>query len=234
MLNGMGASISGIGTNQLCVVGVSEIGGVSHRLGSDLIEAGSVIALAGATQSSIKLVDLEQVDLNPMIAPFRTLGISIETSGSTIIATGEGGRLIQSSFDGGLRRFDDAPWPGFPTDLICQAIATSISASGELLFFSRMYERRLAFSSQLKKFGANVQERGRHELLVYGLGAPERLSPTRVYANDIRSSAALLITALSTSGTSVLQESGQLARGHEDFLNRLQAIGACISHCSEF
>ncbi|NBT92021.1 MAG: UDP-N-acetylglucosamine 1-carboxyvinyltransferase, partial [Betaproteobacteria bacterium] len=55
MLNAMGANISGIGTNQLTVEGVTSLSGTTHQVCHDHIEAASYLALAAATGGEIKV-----------------------------------------------------------------------------------------------------------------------------------------------------------------------------------
>ena len=50
MLNAMGAQISGIGTNEMVIEGVSKLSGTTHTIGPDYMEVGSFIGLAGGHQ----------------------------------------------------------------------------------------------------------------------------------------------------------------------------------------
>src|SRR6056297_2099230 len=68
MLNRMGASISGIGSNLITIKGVKELKGCSHQILPDMIEVGSFIGIAAMTQSelTIKNVSYDRLGIIPL------------------------------------------------------------------------------------------------------------------------------------------------------------------------
>ncbi|MCY4353113.1 MAG: UDP-N-acetylglucosamine 1-carboxyvinyltransferase, partial [Gemmatimonadetes bacterium] len=75
MLNSMGAQISGIGTNELVIDGVSNLSGTTHTIGPDYMEVGSFIGLAGATNSEIRIVNAAPKNMRKSLMVFRRLGL---------------------------------------------------------------------------------------------------------------------------------------------------------------
>src|SRR5690606_6396301 len=78
MLNRMGASISGIGSNLLTIEGVDRLGGTTHRMLPDMIEVGSFIGLAAMTASEITIKDVHFEELGIIPSVFSKLGIQFE------------------------------------------------------------------------------------------------------------------------------------------------------------
>ncbi|MFA6717882.1 MAG: UDP-N-acetylglucosamine 1-carboxyvinyltransferase, partial [Prevotella sp.] len=58
LLNAMGASISGIGSNLLTIVGVDSLHGATHRLLPDMIEVGSFIGMAAMVGNGVRIKDV--------------------------------------------------------------------------------------------------------------------------------------------------------------------------------
>ena len=81
-LNGMGAGITGIGTNALMIDGVEGLGGVRHRLSPDHVDLGSFVAIARQVDRGYERVDER----------LRGLGAHIERERGLSVASGDTGR----------------------------------------------------------------------------------------------------------------------------------------------
>jgi UDP-N-acetylglucosamine 1-carboxyvinyltransferase len=120
---------------------------------------------------------------------------------------------------------DDAPWPGFPTDLTSIALVLATQASGTVLIHEKMFENRLFFVDRLIAMGARVVLCDPHRALVTG---PTRLSGDTITSPDIRAGMALLAAALCAEGRSLIMNAHQVDRGYEHIDERLRALGAQI------
>ena len=118
MLNRMGASIEGIGSNLLVIHGVSELGGTEHTMLPDMIEVGSFIGLAAMTQSNIRIKSAGVQHLGIIPDKFRQLGIQMEIEGDDIIIPEQKLYTIQNFIDGSVLTMYDHPWPGLTPDLL--------------------------------------------------------------------------------------------------------------------
>ena len=87
-LNALGARISGIGTNQLRIQGVRELGPGRHRLGPDHIEIGSFVALAAMTGGDLRIRDVIPEDLRMIRLAYRRLGVETSLDGTTLVVPG--------------------------------------------------------------------------------------------------------------------------------------------------
>lgn len=225
MLNEMGASITGIGSNILTIKGVKKLHGCEFTIGPDYMEIGSFIGLAAATKGSITIHGIEPKDLRPMKPAFTKLGIHWEVNGNTL--TVPVGQVMQVDTDiGGMTpKIDDSPWPGFPADLTSVMTVVATQVTGTVLIFEKMFESRMFFVDKLIGMGARITLCDPHRAVVSG---PSLLHGDELVSPDVRAGMALLIAALSAQGDSVIRNVYQIERGYEHLVERLRSLGAHI------
>lgn len=228
MLNRMGADITGIGSNQLVVQGVEELGGTNHRILPDMIEIGSFIGLAAMTQSEVVIKDASVEYLGVIPEKFRQLGIELNFVGDDIHIPAQELYEIQTYLDGGVLTIYDHPWPGFTPDLLSIMLVVATQARGSLLVHQKMFESRLFFVDKLIDMGARIILCDPHRAAVIGLERRFKLRGIKMSSPDIRAGVALLIAALSAEGTSIIQNIDQIDRGYQYIDQRLNALGASI------
>lgn len=228
MLNEMGARITGIGSNLLTIHGVFELHGCEHTILPDLIEVGSFIGLAAATQSEITVTNAGCEHLGPVLPMFERLGICIEIRGDDIHVPSQSLCTIARQMDGSIFSVADGPWPGFPADLMSIALVAAIHARGTVLIHEKMYESRLFFVDRLIDMGAQIILCDPHRATIIGLDRTRSLRGNTIVSPDIRAGIALLIAALSAEGKSIMYNIEQIERGYEKIDERLRAIGAEI------
>jgi UDP-N-acetylglucosamine 1-carboxyvinyltransferase len=232
MLNRMGAKISGVGSNLLTIEGVSKLGGTEHTMLPDMIEIGSFIGLAAMTQSEITIKNcrIDMLGIIPDI--FKRLGIKMEFRGDDIYIPSQERYEIETFIDGSILTVADAPWPGFTPDLISIILVVATQAKGSVLIHQKMFESRLFFVDKLIDMGAQIILCDPHRANVIGLDRKQKLKGIKMSSPDIRAGVALLIAALSASGTSEISNIEQIDRGYQNIEGRLKALGAEIERVS--
>ena len=226
MLGAMGARISGTGTNMLEIEGVPELRPVAHRIGPDHIEIGSLVAIAAMTGGELRVRDVVPDDLRMIQMVFARLGVETQLRGTEFFVPGKQELVIQDDLDGAIPKVEDAPWPGFPTDLTSIALVLATRATGTVLIHEKMFENRLFFVDRLISMGARVILCDPHRAVVTG---PTRLQGDTLTSPDIRAGMALLAAALCAEGRSVIMNAHQVDRGYEDIDTRLRSLGADIT-----
>ena len=229
MLNGMGAQISGIGSNLLTINGVKELNGCNHTLLPDMIEVGSFIGMAAMTGSEITIKNVKYNELGIIPDSFRRLGISLEQKGDDIFIPQQDSYTIESFIDGSIMTIADAPWPGLTPDLLSVFLVVATKAQGSVLIHQKMFESRLFFVDKLIDMGAQIILCDPHRATVIGLGNHLHLRAANMSSPDIRAGIALLIAAMSADGTSTIHNIDQIDRGYQDIDKRLNALGAKIT-----
>ena len=229
-LNAMGARIEGIGTHDLAIEGVAALHGARFEIGPDYMEVGSLIGLAAATGSSIRIARAHPHEHRMTRIMYGRLGIDWQDDGEDIVVPTEQRMEVVPDFDGAVPKIDDMPWPGFPPDLISIALVLATQSRGTVLIHQKMFDRRLVFVDRLIDMGAAIVLCDPHRALVMG---PSRLRGERLVSPDIRAGMALVIAALCAEGESAIHNIGQIDRGYERLEARLQALGANIERLQE-
>lgn len=228
MLNSMGASISGIGSNLLTIEGVESLGGCTHKILPDMIEIGSFIGLAAMTQSEITIKDVAYDHLGIIPDVFKTLGIHLERRDDDIYIPQQESYEIEPFIDGSIRTISDAIWPGFTPDLLSVVLVVATQAKGSVLIHQKMFESRLFFVDKLIDMGAQIILCDPHRATVIGLNREHPLKGIEMTSPDIRAGVSLLIAALSAEGKSVINNIEQIDRGYQHIDTRLNELGAEI------
>ena len=229
MLNRMGACISGIGSNLLTINGVDCLHGTDHTLLPDMIEVGSFIGMAAMCGDGIRIKDVSLQNLGIIPDAFRRLGVKVESDGDDLYIPRQEHYEVDSFMDGTIMTLADAPWPGLTPDLLSVLIVVATQARGSVLFHQKMFESRLFFVDRLIDMGAQIILCDPHRAVVVGHDRSRQLRSSRMSSPDIRAGIALLIAAMSASGTSLISNIEQIDRGYENIEARLNALGACIT-----
>lgn len=232
LLNRMGASISGIASNLLTIVGVKSLHGAHHRILPDMIEVGSFIGMAAVVGNGIRIKNVSLRDLGNIPSTFRQLGIQLLIEDDDIVIPHQDHYQIESFIDGSIMTLADAPWPGGTPDLISVLLVVATQARGSVLFHQKMFESRLFFVDKLIDMGAQIILCDPHRAVVIGHDRKLTLRSRRMTSPDIRAGIALLIAALSADGTSQIDNIAQIDRGYEDIEDRLNQLGAHIRRIS--
>ncbi len=228
LLNRMGAKISGIGSNLLCIEGVPALGGANHACLPDMIEVGSFIGLAAMTQSDLTISGAGVAELGNILPVFERMGVQLRVSGDDIFVPAQDELEIQSFIDGSIMTVYDAPWPGFTPDLMSIVLVMATQAKGSVLIHQKMFESRLFFVDKLIDMGAQIILCDPHRATVIGLNRRFQLRGIEMTSPDIRAGVALLIAALSAKGKSIIHNIHQIDRGYERIDERLNVLGADI------
>jgi UDP-N-acetylglucosamine 1-carboxyvinyltransferase len=232
MLNAMGAKISGIGSNQLIIEGVTQLSGCEHTILPDMIEIGSWIGIAAMTRSELTIKNVSWKDLGMIPRVFEKLGIKLEKRNDDIFIPQQDSYAIQNFFDGSILNIADAPWPGFTPDLLSIILVVATQAKGSVLIHQKMFESRLFFVDKLIDMGAQIILCDPHRATVIGNNFTNPLRATVMTSPDIRAGVSLLMAALSAEGTSTIHNIEQIDRGYEKIDERLNALGAKITRIS--
>jgi UDP-N-acetylglucosamine 1-carboxyvinyltransferase len=156
---------------------------------------------------------------------FARLGICARKMATTSSYRRDQSLEIQQDLGGHIAKLEDQPWPAFPADTMSIAVVTATQCKGIILMHEKMFESRLFFVDKLISMGARIILCDPHRAIVTG---PSRLHRNDMDSPDIRAGMALLVAALCATGTSRINNVGQIERGYERIDERLNALGAQI------
>jgi UDP-N-acetylglucosamine 1-carboxyvinyltransferase len=224
-LNALGAQIQGIGSNVLHIQGQESLQGGDYTIGPDFMEVGSFVGLAAVTGGEILIRNAAPQHLGMIGMVFNRLGVHFGVRGDDVLVPANQPLAVVDDLGGAVPKVDDAPWPGFPTDLMSIALVVATQARGTVLIHEKMFDSRLYFVDRLIDMGARIILCDPHRAVVVG---PSRLQGETLHSPDIRAGMALLIAALCAEGQSVIHNIHQIDRGYERIETKLQALGAQI------
>lgn len=216
-LNEAGARVLGAGTNTITIEGVAKLHPVRHVVLPDRIEAGTYAIGAAATGGDVTLRDIRPGDMELVLQKLEDSGAEVtrETDSVRIRATGRPAPMDLVTL----------PYPGFPTDLQPPMMVLLAHATGPSILTENVFEARFIFVDELNRMGAQVRVEG-HHAVIKGV---ERLTGAPVRAPDIRAGAALMLGGLSAHGETRVHDEGHIERGYEDFVAKLEGLGAVVS-----
>ncbi|MDE6412178.1 MAG: UDP-N-acetylglucosamine 1-carboxyvinyltransferase [Clostridia bacterium] len=216
-LNGMGAKVTGAGTDQIEIEGVESLGGITYKPVKDRIEAGTFLIACAICGGEVEVVGVKADFVGILLHKLRENGCKIHVKNDKIVIESSG-RLKCN------RRIETMPFPGFPTDLQAQMTALNAVSSGGALVVENLFETRFKYVPELRKMGADIEVNGR-SAFVRGV---ERLRGASVTSGDLRGGAALVLAALGAEGTSEVLDLSHIDRGYYDLQGKLKSLGAQI------
>jgi UDP-N-acetylglucosamine 1-carboxyvinyltransferase len=226
MLVEMGAQIEGIGSNILTITGVKKLSGCDFEIGPDFMEVGSFIGLAAATGGDLHIEGARVQDMRPTKIAFGKLGIVWAHEENVIHVPKNQSMEVNHDLGGMIPKIDDAPWPGFPPDLVSIVIVIATQIKGTVLIHEKMYESRMFFVDKLIGMGARIVLCDPHRAVISG---PTKLHGSELISPDVRAGMAMIIAAMCAEGKSVIRNVYQVERGYENLADRLAALGARIT-----
>jgi UDP-N-acetylglucosamine 1-carboxyvinyltransferase len=220
----MGARIEGLGSPRIEIEGVERLGGATHEVLPDRIEAGTYLLAGAITGGRVRVENCRPEDLTALLDPMWSAGLAVER--------GEDWLETQPCGLGHRPRSTDVttqPFPGFPTDLQAQWMALMTLADGASIVTERIYPDRYMHLPELQRLGANIRRQGA-AAIVQGV---DHLSGAEVTASDLRASAALVLAGLVAKGRTEVHRVYHIDRGYERIEERLNAIGARIERLDD-
>ena len=229
LLNAMGARISGVGSNTVTIEGVDKLHGCEYTVCGDYIEAGSFLALAGATGGEITVKGTTPRNYWMIRRVFERIGFNMELRPGYIYMPGNQNPAIESDFGGHIPQISDGPWPQFPSDMMSCAIVAATQSRGTVMFFEKMFESRIYFVDRLIGMGASAIVCDPHRVVITG---KSDLHGTSMASPDIRAGMAMVIAAMCAKGESRIDRADVIYRGYENLPQKLRALGANVEEIS--
>jgi UDP-N-acetylglucosamine 1-carboxyvinyltransferase len=218
----MGAKIDGIGEETIRIKGAKELGGATHAIIPDRIEAGTFLVAGALTRGDVILTHTQPDHLSNIIERLRFSGAKIDKLANNTL------RVIGSHV---IRPQDitTSAYPGFPTDMQAPFTVLMTQANGTSIITETIFDRRFSHVNELLRLGANIEVLG-DKAVVKG---QTLLSGAETIATDLRAAASLVLAGLIANGETIINEVEHLDRGYERIEEKLRALGANIQILEE-
>ena len=220
-LNRAGARIKWTGKRSVEIEGVKKLKSVSYSVMSDRIECGTFCVVAAISKGELKINGLNPAIINTEIKLLKQVGAKIKTSGENIFIRGP--KKIKN-----IKFLETKEYNGFPTDLQAQFMALLCKADGKSVIQEKIFENRFTHIGELKRLGAKISII-KNKAIIKG---NSNLEGAELMSSDLRASVALVIAAIVSKGTSVINRIYHLDRGYENIENKLKKVGVKIKRIS--
>ncbi len=218
-LNKLGANVKGAGTASIIVEGVDKLGGATHNIIPDRIEAATFMVAAAITGGDIIVENCINQHMMPVIAKLKEVGCEVlENEDEDMVRVIATGKKLNAT------EIKTLPYPGFPTDVQAQFMALTTVLEGQSKVTETVFENRFMHVEELQKMGALIVTEGKEARIA---GVP-KLKGATVKATDLRAGAALILAGMVAEGTTRVTEVYHIDRGYEDIVGKLKAVGANI------
>lgn len=221
-LNAAGANIKGAGTDVIKIKGVSSLKGspVVHSIIPDMVEAGTFMIAGAATGGDVTVKNIIPKHMESLTAKLIEMNVNVIEGEDSIRVIG-GGEFTKANIK-------TLPYPGFATDLHPPATVLLCLASGSSTISEGIWPQRFQYVDELRRMGAKI----RVDANVAVIDGPCSLTGAKVNAIDLRAGAAVVIAGLVAKGTTQVDNIRYIDRGYEDFVGKLQGLGADIQRVS--
>lgn len=216
-INKIGGCISGAGTNNITIIGKSNIEtNVEYEIMPDRIEIGTLLCSAAITNGRINIKNVKIEHILPVVYKLEEIGCNIKLKDNEVSLIAKN-KLKACNLK-------TMPYPGFPTDM--QPIMSSVLgiAKGTSIIVENIFENRYKYLSELKRMGARVTIEGK-TAIIKGI---KRYNVAKVDATDLRGGAALVLAALNARGKTIISNIEYILRGYENLDEKLRNLGANI------
>lgn len=235
-LQKLGVKIDGIGTTTLYIHGLRTINkNIEYFPSEDPIEAMSLLTAAIVTKSeiTIKRAPIEFLEIE--LGVLEKMGFVYELSDEYKAKNGFT-RLVDittkvSPLRAATDKLHALPFPGINMDNLPFFALIAATAKGRSLLHDWSFENRAVYLTELNKLNANIELLDPHRVYIEG---PTDWKPAEIITPPaLRPAVVILLGMLAAPGTSTLRNIYSIARGYEDFANRLNSIGAKIESFRE-
>lgn len=223
----LGARIEGIGTSRLAIHGMERLGGGEFTFTEDFHEVVTFLALGAITGGDVRVKNAQPEHFPLIDRTFAKFGVRVLHEDGWSRAVVDGQLKVREPFTRNiLQKVEAAPWPYLPVDLLPIFIALGVRAEGSAMFWNKVYDGALGWTSELAKFGAQAFLSDPHRLVTFG-GKP--LAPAEVDSPYIiRVAIALLMVAAGIPGRSVIRNAAPVRRAHPQFAENITRLGARV------
>ncbi|MCV2362534.1 UDP-N-acetylglucosamine 1-carboxyvinyltransferase [Paucibacter sp. DJ1R-11] len=223
----LGAQIEGLGTSRLTIHGVERLGGGEFTFAEDFHEIVTFLALGAITGGRVEVKNSTPEQFPLIDRTFAKFGVQIIHENGWSRSVTNGPLKVKEPFTRNiLQKVEAAPWPYLPVDLLPIFVALGVKAEGSVMFWNKIYDGAMGWTSELSKFGAHAFLSDPHRMVTFGgkpLHAAEVESPY-----IIRVAIALLMVAASIPGKSVIRNATPIRRAHPQFVENICSLGARI------
>ena len=215
-LKSMGSEIDFIGDRKILIQGKENLGGTTHDVIPDRIEAGTYMIAGALIGNNLKIQNIEPDHMQNILKVFEELEIDFKLNKDTV-------SLSKSDIEVGVN-LQTEEYPGFPTDLQAQIMVLLSKSKKQSSIIENIFENRFMHVPELNRMGAQISIEGNKSIISPSsalIGAP-------VMATDLRASVSLVLAGLISKGETIINRIYHIDRGYEEIEKKNTQCGGNI------
>ena len=216
-LNNMGANITGAGTSEIRIKGVSKLNGCFHEVIPDRIEAGTYTIIGALVGKNLKIYNIIPEHIEALTSKLIEMGVDLEIGPDYLV--------VNSKKEYKPINIKTLVYPGFPTDLQQPFSVLYSRCSGKSKVNETIWENRFMHLAEFEKMGMKCSKEG----TTATFEGPCKLKGATVRATDLRAGAALVCAGLAAKGETTITDVEHILRGYEGIVEKLTDVGAKIT-----
>ncbi len=217
LLNKMGAKVTGAGSNEIQIEGVSTLGNAQIKVVPDYIEAGTYVIAGALCADHLEVRNLVPEHIVSLTKKLEEMGAKLEIGKDYI--------CIQSVEHYQPTDIKTDVFPGFPTDLQQPFTPLLALAHGTSTINETIFENRYMHVPYLQEMGCKIKVLDK----VAQIEGPTIFHARHVVATDLRAGASLILAGLVAEGVTTIEGIEHVLRGYENIVEKLIHVGAKIS-----
>jgi UDP-N-acetylglucosamine 1-carboxyvinyltransferase len=218
-LTAMGAKIKVFGQEHIEITGSESLTGCNHYVVPDNMEALTWLVGSVITNGDVEIHDFPFEHLEVPLIFLRESGARFFRGTNSLIV--RGGKCYPIEISTG-------PYPGINSDMQPLFAAYGLMAAGKSHIIDLRFPGRYKYADELKKMGGTFSLDGNLLSIVGG----KELHGAEVDAVDLRAGIALLLTGLTATGETVINQGWQIDRGYNCLFKKLKDLGGNIDRIS--
>lgn len=240
LLNKSGAKVKRHG-EAITVEGKPTLKACRMTVQPDRIEAATFIVLSALFNGKIRIKNVPIANLEAFFSPFKQAGYTYRVDKNTGILS------VETPKQSLATAIVTGPHPGFLTDWQPLWTVLMTQASGLSMVHETVFENRLGYVRDLRRFGAKISffqpevknpqtlyqfngfSKEKHRQQAVKIVGPTPLHNGFAKMNDIRAGACLVLAALIAKGRSIIDGVEQIERGYEALVDKLRQLDAEIT-----
>ena len=215
-MNLIGANIK-YKTRYIEVEGVHSLNGGSYRIMYDIHEGVSYIIFTAMLRGEMCIKNLELSYLKQEIKLLREIGVQIYEWNNQIYVSAKNRKLTPFSME-------TAPYPGINSDVQPLLAALAATIEGETIITDTRFTSRFQYVQEFQKMGIDIVNYQNCAIINGG----KKLIGAEVFANDIRTGAALTFLGVVAEGVTVIYNYYQTERGYVNIVKKMHSVGIDI------
>jgi len=220
----MGVSIKTVGKSYIEIEGRSQHLGVNYQVLPDRIEALTWLVFGAISGGEIIVEDVPFDVMQIPLKHIKEAGVDFYRNAKNIIISPD---CLQT---GAIQPFELATGthPGVISDMQPFYVLLGLYAAGKSRIYDYRYPERIKYCDELAKLYRGAIQSSKGEIITSGVAHPQE-TELELESTDLRGSMAVLMAAILTDGTTIINNVEMALRGYNKLSDKLEQLGINIS-----